>query len=376
MVPTITTITFLFSLLIASSLADLEGWPELDVGPPTSDEFNKLVDFSKVPNAPVTILDASGDVKNCDTEGGFCNWSCTLCTKPTDVLSCPNKRDWGLTFDDGPSDYTNDLVDYLDSQGVKATFFIVGSRVVERPDILQKIVKSGHQIGIHTWSHPMLTTISNEEIVAELQWTAKIINETVGLVPKYMRPPYGDFDDRVRGICAQLGYTITIWDRNTNDWMIGDDTPDFNIQWVPSNFTQWVTENSKTGHISLEHDIYKQSAAQGPKVVPILQKGKFNIKPVASCLGDKNPYLNSSNLNRIIPTTTTKKIASQTSEAPTGTGNLYGTDSNPSSTSQSASTSKPSSLGSPNPMSSSERINYNNWLIILGLLMSLTIFHN
>ncbi|CAG8542432.1 9585_t:CDS:2 [Diversispora eburnea] len=321
----------------ASSLADLDGWPALDEGPPTSEDFNKLVDFSKVADAPLTILDQDYEITNCDDEGEFCNWSCTQCVRPTDVLSCPNKRD-----------YTSDLVDFLDSQGLKATFFIVGSRVVE----------------LHTWSHPMLTSISNEEVIAELQWTAKIINETVGLVPKYMRPPYGDFDDRIRDICAQLGYIITIWDRNTNDWMIGDDTPDFNIQWVPGNFTQWVKENSNTGHISLEHDIYEQSAAQGPKVVPILQKANFNVKPVASCLGDKNPYM-----NRIIPTATgiTGTLTSGTGK-PSGSSKPSRASSNPSSTSQTASTSKPSNLGSPTPMSSSERINYNNWLIILGLI--------
>ncbi|RHZ80580.1 hypothetical protein Glove_134g39 [Diversispora epigaea] len=368
MVPTITlALSFLFSLLISSSLADLEGWPELDQIPPITDEFNKLVDFSKVANAPLSTVDPDDDILNCDVEGNFCSWSCTNCVRQNDVERCPNKGDWGLTFDDGPSDYTNDLVDFLDSQGVKATFFIVGSRVVERPDILQKIVKSGHQIGIHTWSHPMLTTLSNEQVVAELQWTASVINATVGLVPKYMRPPYGDFDDRIRGICSQLGYTITIWDRNTNDWMIGDDNSKFNIRWVPGNFTDWVKEGSNTGHISLEHDIYQDSAAQGPKVVPILKKANFNIKPVADCLGDNKPYLNS---NNIIATVTGTATTTQTS----GINNPSGVSNNPyKSTSQPASTS--TSMGSPTPISSSESINYNIWLIIFGLLMSLTIFH-
>ncbi|CAG8773756.1 10766_t:CDS:1, partial [Acaulospora colombiana] len=97
---------------------------------------------------------------------------------------------------------------------------------------------TGHQLGVHTWSHTALTTQSNEEIIAEMQWTAAVIKNAVGVTPTYMRPPFGDMDDRVRGIVTQLGYKVTIWDKDTNDWLSGDD-PSFNLNWIPDNFTEW-----------------------------------------------------------------------------------------------------------------------------------------
>lgn len=70
---------------------------------------------------------------------------------------------------------------------------------------------SGHQLSVHTWSHPYLTKLTNEEIVAELGWTKQVIKDVVGVTPNTFRPPYGDIDDRVRAIAAQMGLTPIIW---------------------------------------------------------------------------------------------------------------------------------------------------------------------
>ncbi|KAG0216828.1 chitin deacetylase [Mortierella sp. NVP41] len=103
---------------------------------------------------------------------------------------------------------------------LSATFFIVGSRVLEYPDILKEQVASGHHIGMHTWSHGGLTTLTNEQIVTEIKWTEKIIRDVTGLTMKYVLPPYDDCDNRVREILRQMGYTIVIWSQgwDTNDW--------------------------------------------------------------------------------------------------------------------------------------------------------------
>lgn len=101
---------------------------------------------------------------------------------------------WGLTYDDGPSFYTSDLLNYLDSQELKSTFFVVGSRVISFPNILQTQYMGEHQIAVHTWSHPQLTTMSNEQIIAELGWTKKVIKDVLGVTPNMMRPPYGDIE--------------------------------------------------------------------------------------------------------------------------------------------------------------------------------------
>ena len=77
---------------------------------------------------------------------------------------------------------------------LQATYFVVGSRVVQFASLLQQEYLTGHQIAVHTWSHPSLTTQSTEQIIAELGWTRKIIQDVLGVQPMYMRPPYGDIE--------------------------------------------------------------------------------------------------------------------------------------------------------------------------------------
>jgi peptidoglycan/xylan/chitin deacetylase (PgdA/CDA1 family) len=128
------------------------------------------------------------------SDDSTCWWSCTQCTRSSDITTCPDKNVWGLSFDDGPGPYTSSLLKYLDDQGLKATFFVVGSRAVTFPYVLQEEYMSGHQIAVHTWSHPSLTTLTDEQIVAELGWSKKIIKDLLGVTPTMMRPPYGDIE--------------------------------------------------------------------------------------------------------------------------------------------------------------------------------------
>ena len=86
------------------------------------------------------------------------------------------------------------MVAYLDEQQIKSTFFVVGSRVISFPQTLQEEFMSGHQVAVHTWSHPYLTTLTNEQIIAELGWTRQAIRDVIGVSPSMMRPPYGDIE--------------------------------------------------------------------------------------------------------------------------------------------------------------------------------------
>ena len=84
------------------------------------------------------------------------------------------------------------MLTYLDQKDIKATFFVVGSRVIERPTILVEEYMSGHEISVHTWSHRLLTTLTNDQIVAELGFTREAIRRVLGVTPTTMRPPQGD----------------------------------------------------------------------------------------------------------------------------------------------------------------------------------------
>jgi peptidoglycan/xylan/chitin deacetylase (PgdA/CDA1 family) len=109
-----------------------------------------------------------------------------------DIVACPDKNTWGVSFDDGPSPFTQYLLNYLDEKDLLATFFVVGSRVIERPTVLVEEYMKGHEISVHTWSHRALTKLTTAEIVAELGWTRKAIKRVLGVTPTTMRPPFGD----------------------------------------------------------------------------------------------------------------------------------------------------------------------------------------
>ncbi|KAF9574587.1 chitin deacetylase [Mortierella alpina] len=194
----------------------------------------------------------------------------------------------------GPSPDSPRLYEYLMSRNQKATFFIVGSRAVSYPATLKRAYTEGHQISGHSWSHTAMTSLSNEQIVAELKWTEKAIFSVIGVTPLYWRPPYGDVDARVRDIATQLGYKTTIWTHgfDTNDWKIPARlaTP----QSVIDTFKTWLIKipSMKTGFIALEHDLFPEEvdvAING--ILPLAYANKsLNMVPIARCLDDAMPY--------------------------------------------------------------------------------------
>lgn len=124
-----------------------------------------------------------------------------------------------LTFDDGPDlQYTPPILDILKRYGVPATFFCIGSQIQRHPDVLRRMVQSGHTVANHSWSHPHLTRETAGAVGMELDWTSIIIAETVGLRPRFFRPPYGDFNDAVAHQAQDRGYEIVLWDVDSVDW--------------------------------------------------------------------------------------------------------------------------------------------------------------
>lgn len=180
---------------LPSSKPSTSEYPEMDKVPPVDhpqvQEWISQIDWSKVPGWSKTQGEASSS-ENPDAvkeagEDKRCWWTHGGCTAEDDITQCPNKHDWGLSYDDGPSPYTTTLLNYLAEQQVTSTFFIVGSRALSRPDMLRAELVLGHQLSVHTWSHPYLTTLTNEELVAELGWTKKVIQEATGLTPNTVR---------------------------------------------------------------------------------------------------------------------------------------------------------------------------------------------
>ncbi|KIY47268.1 carbohydrate esterase family 4 protein [Fistulina hepatica ATCC 64428] len=283
----------------AAKLAS-SNYPALDKVPPTDTKevqaWVKEVADSGVTIPSITTNVAGGCRANpsAAADTSRCWWTCGGCTRPTDVTTCPDKYTWGLTYDDGPSLYTPSLLNYLDQHQLKSTFFAVGSRAISYPKILQEEYMSQHQIAVHTWSHPSLTTLTNEQIIAELGWSRKIIKDVTGVTPNMMRPPYGDIDDRVRAICTAMGLTPVMW-TNLNAYTMFD-TQDFDLKTgavtaaqVLNNWQKIMANVSDidTGFIVLEHDLFQQTVeiATGYILPDALAfQPKFSIKPVVECL--------------------------------------------------------------------------------------------
>jgi peptidoglycan/xylan/chitin deacetylase (PgdA/CDA1 family) len=222
-----------------------------------------------------------------------CWWTCGGCVREDDIVDCPNKLQWGLTYDDGPSVYTPSLLQYLDEKSLKGTFFIIGSRAVYNPAILQYEYLKGHQISVHTWSHHLLTEMTNEQIIAELGWSMQVIKDIIGVTPNTFRPPQGDMDDRVRAIAKAMGLTPIMWTRISPTATF--DTDDFSVNGglatVDEVLYNWknIIGNASTintGFIVLEHDLFPQCVeiATG-YILPdaLAHQPAFDIKPVITC---------------------------------------------------------------------------------------------
>ncbi|KAJ3777597.1 hypothetical protein FB446DRAFT_716975 [Lentinula raphanica] len=273
-------------------------YPTLDKVPPTdSDEVQQWIaevaaSGISIPNITQTVLGGCPANAEAAADTSRCWWSCTGCVRDTDVQECPTKLTWGLTYDDGPSFYTPNLLTYLTANDLSATFFTVGSRCVQFPNTLQEEYMSGHQIAVHTWSHPYLTTLTNEQVIAELGWTKKIIKDVTGVTPNMMRPPYGDIDDRVRNISIAMGLTPVMWTRMNATATF--DTDDFDVHGglassygVLNNWENIITHANEidTGFIVLEHDLFEETVQLATGyILPSAMNQSFDIKPVISCL--------------------------------------------------------------------------------------------
>lgn len=126
-----------------------------------------------------------------------------------------------LTFDDGPwgpGDQTERILDILDEYGIKATFFMLGSRVKVDGDVAAEVAKRGHLLGNHSFSHPDLTDESAAEIGRQVRRTSTLIENATGQRPRWFRAPGGAVDPQVRSIVEAEGMTIAHWTIGTGDW--------------------------------------------------------------------------------------------------------------------------------------------------------------
>jgi peptidoglycan/xylan/chitin deacetylase (PgdA/CDA1 family) len=191
-----------------------------------------------------------------------------------------------LTFDDGPSLYTPQILSVLQAKGVPATFFVVGQNAAQHPSTVQQEHAASEGIGNHTWDHTDLTTLSTTQVRSELQMTSDEIANLTGTRPTLWRPPYGAFNDTVTQIASSLGLSMRLWDV---------DPADFNRPGVDA-IVNGVVNNVSNGAIVLLHDgspgdneDRSQTVAAVPQIIDTLRAAGYSFGSLATVSGAAAP---------------------------------------------------------------------------------------
>lgn len=185
-----------------------------------------------------------------------------------------NKR-IALTFDDGPSAaVTPQVLDTLKRYDVKATFFVLGSSVVQNPGLVKRELAEGHQVGSHSWDHPQLTKLSTQEVYNQILQTQKVVFDQTGYFPTTMRPPYGAVNKEV---AEAIGLPIIQWSVDTEDWKNKN----------AGVVTQRVLAGATDGAIVLMHDIHKTTAASLDATLQQLKSQGYEFVTIDELYGEK-----------------------------------------------------------------------------------------
>lgn len=164
-----------------------------------------------------------------------------------------------LTFDDGPNEcYTEELLDGLAARGVKATFFLIGKKVEENPEIVKRIYEEGHLLGNHSYDHVNLSEMSETAACEQINRTNDAIRQITGAAPEYLRPPFGSYK---KNLDADMNMIEVLWDVDPRDWSVK------NTGKVVNRVVTKVEDND----IILLHDEYATSIAAAMEIIDILQ---------------------------------------------------------------------------------------------------------
>ncbi|MEU9503725.1 polysaccharide deacetylase family protein [Streptomyces sp. NPDC048196] len=195
-------------------------------------------------------------------------------------VDCRKAKCVALTFDAGPSENTNRLLDILKKEKVHATFFMLGkNHIAKRPAEVRRIDAEGHELANHTWSHQILTEIEPTEAKRELSRVQDAVRKITGKTPTLMRPPQGRTDDKVSEISKGLGLAQVLWSVTAKDYETNDS----------ALITKRVLEQTERDGIILLHDIYRGTVPAVPGILKELKKRGYTIVTVSQLLSPAKP---------------------------------------------------------------------------------------
>ncbi|TFK33661.1 carbohydrate esterase family 4 protein [Crucibulum laeve] len=204
------------------------------------------------------------------------------------ISHCTVPNTIALTFDDGPHVYLRDIVNILDSNGAKGTFFFNGENYgcIYSPtnaDDIKYTYDHGHQVASHTWAHKDLTTLTKEQIDYEMLRVEEALTRITGANPAFMRPPYGNYNDLVLDVSGLRKQTVVIWDFDTQD-SLGASTS------KQKSLIDGLIHNHPSTVLSLQHEVYESTAHDVlPYFIQNLKTAGYRMVTLAECIG-KNPY--------------------------------------------------------------------------------------
>ncbi len=166
------------------------------------------------------------------------------------------------------------ILDILDQHSIKTTFFLTGFWVEEYPQYVKLIAERGHEIGNHTFSHPHLGSMAEEQIKDELLKIEQMIEQITGERPTLFRAPFGEYSNQVITAAEELGYSTIQWSIDSLDWQ--------NL--TREEITQRVNQRAHKGAIILFHNNGLYTADALPDIISFYQKHGYSIVPISKLI--------------------------------------------------------------------------------------------
>lgn len=208
------------------------------------------------------------------------------------IWQCANKGQIAVTYDDGPSEWTEHIIEQFDKYGFKTTLFMTGYNMGRKiddsstrwPDLIKKWHAKGHQIGSHSWTHINFDSISADEVKTEMYANEGAFANILGLIPTYMRPPFAVCSEVCANIMDQLGYHITQFNLDTLDYKYESKE---GMAEAIKKFEDELGPRGQGAYIVLNHDIKKWTAKSlTPYILKTIKSRGYKAVTVGECLND------------------------------------------------------------------------------------------